>query len=182
MICPKCGATNEDAVVFCGKCGHNIHTAVAAQPPQAPAAAQVTYAGFWKRVGAHLIDAIIVGVGSGLVGGIIVAAGDGGVDEGFTTFDLTVNGISFIGGWLYYAFMESSPRKATLGKMALGIVVTDYDGKQISFAKATGRYFGKLISAIIILIGFLMVAWTEKKQGLHDMMAGTLVVNEKKSS
>lgn len=181
MFCPKCGATNEDVAVFCGKCGHNIHSAVAVQPAQTPIAAQVTYAGFWKRVGSHLIDGIIIGLVAGIIGGVIVAAvGDGDYDD--LSAQAIINGISFIGGWLYYAFMESSPRKATLGKMSLGIVVTDYDGKQISFAKATGRYFGKLISAILLLIGFLMVVWTEKKQGLHDMMAGTLVVNEKKSA
>jgi uncharacterized RDD family membrane protein YckC len=72
--------------------------------------------------------------------------------------------------------LESSSMQATLGKMALGLKVTDLNGKQISFGKATGRYFAKIISAIILLIGFIMVAFTEKKQGLHDMIAGTLVV------
>ncbi|MBM4406123.1 MAG: RDD family protein [Chloroflexi bacterium] len=116
-------------------------------------------------------------------GDIIVAATGNDVEDdgGFTKLDAVARLIAFFGGWLYYALMESSPRKATLGKMALGIAVTDYDGKQITFAKATGRYFGKLISVVILLIGYLMVAWTEKKQGLHDIMAGTLVVNEKKS-
>ncbi len=74
--------------------------------------------------------------------------------------------------------MESSPTQATLGKMALGIKVTDLAGKRVGFGKATGRYFGKIISALILLIGFIMVAFTEKKQGLHDKMAGCLVVNK----
>jgi uncharacterized RDD family membrane protein YckC len=78
--------------------------------------------------------------------------------------------------WLYWAIMESSSRQATLGKMALGIVVTDLEGHRISFGKATGRYFGKLISLLILLIGFIMIAFTDKKQGLHDMMAGCVVV------
>ncbi len=185
MFCPKCGATNEDAAVFCGKCGHNIHTAVAPQPaaPAPPVPAQVSYAGFWKRLGAYLIDSLIVGIVAGIIGAIIIAATGSDVEEdnGYTAVDGTIQVIAFFGGWLYYAFMESSPRKATLGKMALGIVVTDYEGKGISFGKATGRYFGKIISTIILLIGYLMVGWTAKKQGLHDMMAGTLVVNEKKS-
>ncbi|MER3416968.1 MAG: hypothetical protein C4297_12250 [Gemmataceae bacterium] len=74
--------------------------------------------------------------------------------------------------------MESSRTQATLGKMALGITVTDLEGNRIGFGKATGRFFGKIISALIFYIGFVMAAFTEKKQGLHDMMAGCLVVNK----
>jgi uncharacterized RDD family membrane protein YckC len=74
--------------------------------------------------------------------------------------------------------MESSARQATLGKMAVGIKVTDEAGARISFGRAVGRYFGKFVSTIILLIGFLMVAFTEKKQGLHDKLAGTLVVKK----
>ena len=81
-------------------------------------------------------------------------------------------------GWLYFSLMESSPTQGTLGKMALGIKVTDLEGNQVGFGKATGRYFGKIISTLILLMGFIMVAFTEKKQGLHDMMAGCLVVNK----
>jgi uncharacterized RDD family membrane protein YckC len=74
--------------------------------------------------------------------------------------------------------MESSARQATLGKMALGIVVTDLDGNRIGFGRATGRYFAKILSALILLIGFIMAAFTQKKQGLHDIIAGTLVVKK----
>ena len=97
----------------------------------------------------------------------------------------TAEGAEFIGniigvilGWLYSALFESSPQQATLGKMALGIKVTDLHGNPISFGKATGRHFGKIISGLILFIGFIMVAFTERKQGLHDMMAGCLVVNK----
>lgn len=79
--------------------------------------------------------------------------------------------------WIYFAGMESSNTQGTLGKMALGIKVTDLKGSKIDFGKATGRYFGKIISALIHLIGYIMVAFTQKKQGLHDIMAGCLVVN-----
>jgi uncharacterized RDD family membrane protein YckC len=78
--------------------------------------------------------------------------------------------------------MESSPKQGTLGKMALGIVVTDMDSRRISFGRATGRYFAKILSGLILGIGFLMVAFTEKKQGLHDILAGTLVVKGSASS
>lgn len=75
--------------------------------------------------------------------------------------------------------MESSAKQATLGKMAVGIVVTDMNGGRISFGNATGRFFGKILSGLIIYVGFIMVAFTDKKQGLHDMMAGTLVVQKR---
>lgn len=84
--------------------------------------------------------------------------------------------ISTLINWLYFALMESSGRQATLGKMALGIVVTDLNGDKIGFGRATGRYFAKILSGLILFIGFIMVAFTQKKQGLHDMIAGTLVV------
>lgn len=79
--------------------------------------------------------------------------------------------------WLYYALMESSVKQATLGKMALGIKVVDYSGNRISFGKASGRYFGKILSGMIMGIGYIMAGFTEKKQALHDMLAGCLVVN-----
>jgi len=79
------------------------------------------------------------------------------------------------GDWLYSAFMLSSSYQATLGKMIFGMKVTDLSGNRISFARATGRHFAKWVSAAILFVGFLMVAFTERKQGLHDMLAGTLV-------
>ena len=74
--------------------------------------------------------------------------------------------------------MESSPTQGTLGKMALGIKVTDLEGDKIDFGRATRRHFAKIISALILYIGFIMVAFTQEKQGLHDMMAGCLVVTK----
>ncbi len=81
--------------------------------------------------------------------------------------------------WLYYAIMESSPLQATLGKLAVGSIVTDLDGDRISFLKATGRHFGKLISALILCLGYLMAGFTERKQALHDLIAGCLVIQKK---
>ena len=81
--------------------------------------------------------------------------------------------------WLYYASMESSSAQATLGKMAVGVKVTDDSGARIGSGCATGRYFGKIVSALILLVGYMMAGWTEKKQVLHDMMAGTLVVKSR---
>lgn len=82
--------------------------------------------------------------------------------------------LSIVIGWLYEAFQASSSYQATLGKRACGIKVTDEEGRQISFGRATGRHFAKIISGLI-LIG-VMAAFTQKKQALHDVMEGTAVV------
>ena len=84
----------------------------------------------------------------------------------------------FAGSWLYHTMMESSRHQATLGKMALGIIVTDLNGARISFARANARFFGKWISGMIMNIGYLMAAFTEKKQALHDILAGCLVIRK----
>jgi uncharacterized RDD family membrane protein YckC len=83
-----------------------------------------------------------------------------------------------IGAWLYAALMESSDFQATLGKMAVGIRVTDMDNQRISFGRASGRHFAKWISSLILLIGYIMAGFTDKKQALHDMIANTLVVKK----
>jgi uncharacterized RDD family membrane protein YckC len=88
---------------------------------------------------------------------------------------LGVQGLSFVLNWLYFAVLESSSMQGTLGKKALGMIVTDLDGAPIGFGRATGRYFAKILSALIMMIGFVMVAFTARKQGLHDLIAGTLV-------
>ena len=78
--------------------------------------------------------------------------------------------------WLYFALLENSERGATVGKMAMGLRVVTSDGQRLSFLNATGRYFAKILSAIILCIGFIMIGFTDKKRGLHDMIAGTLVI------
>ena len=83
-----------------------------------------------------------------------------------------------VASWLYFALMESSNKQATVGKMALSIKVTDINGNRLTFGRATGRYFGKILSGMILYIGFIMAGFTEKKQALHDMIAGCLVVNK----
>jgi uncharacterized RDD family membrane protein YckC len=80
-----------------------------------------------------------------------------------------------MGNWVYFASLESSPWRATLGKKALGLMVVDLAGNRISFPRASGRFFAKIISSMTFLIGFLMAGFTAKKQALHDMLAGCLV-------
>ena len=145
------------------------------------------YAGFWLRAVAFLIDSVITGIAGavlggcvgGIMGGLMGAAG--GFEGEFTQeqllgFQLMGNIIAIIVGWLYYALLEASSWQATLGKKALGLKVVDLDGDRISFLRATGRHFGKIISSLICFVGFFMAGFTEKKQALHDMMAGCLVV------
>ena len=83
--------------------------------------------------------------------------------------------VTIAASWLYEALMESSSYQSTLGKMIFGMKVTDLYGNRISFARATGRHFAKILSGMILCIGFIMVGLTERKQGLHDLLAGTLV-------
>ena len=138
----------------------------------------MVYAAFGTRFVAALLDGIITMVGSFIVGfvfGAVMAAG-GMVD--LQALELMGNLLGMVIAWLYSAVMESSPAQATLGKMAMGIKVTDLDGRPISFGRATGRHFGKIISGLLLLIGYIMAAFTERKQALHDIMAGCLVVRK----
>lgn len=139
---------------------------MAAEMATSMPAQTAAYAGFWRRVGALLIDSILLSV---VFGPLYLALRDQ-----VQTWYALETGAS----WLYYALMESSPRQATLGKMALGIIVTDMEGRRIGFGRATGRYFAKIISALILGIGYLMAAFTARKQGLHDIIVGTLVVKK----
>jgi uncharacterized RDD family membrane protein YckC len=128
------------------------------------------YAGFWRRVAAALIDGILVAVVSWIVTGIFSGISDGA--------EVTAQILVLIAAYGYYAGMESSSYQATVGKIALGIQVTDLSGNRISFLRALGRNLAEILSALILLIGYIMVAFTPKKQGLHDLIAGTLVVKK----
>ena len=79
----------------------------------------------------------------------------------------------------YFVLLESSVLQATVGKFLFGIKVVDLNGKRISFARATTRFFAKILSGQILLIGYFMAAFTERKQALHDLLAGTLVIKAK---
>ena len=120
---------------------------------------------------------MLLGVVS-LIISVIILGGD--ADDASRGAQVAVNTIAFAIAWGYYAGMESSTKQATLGKMILGIVVTGVDGQRITFMRATGRHFAKILSGLLLFIGYLMVLWTARKQGLHDIMAGTLVVQGKR--
>ena len=140
-----------------------------------------SYAGFWKRLAALVIDYTIVFVSMfvlflGL--GILVAILNGTDTYSADDWESMVNCFSFIAFWMYFAGMESSRYQGTLGKVMLRIKVTDLSGQPISFGRACGRHFSKIISGILLGIGYLMAAFTQKKQALHDMIAGCLVVEK----
>jgi uncharacterized RDD family membrane protein YckC len=127
------------------------------------------YAGFWRRFAGYLIDSILVSIVGGILFAILAGVGgDGGAVIGYL--------IWIVGAFVYSAWMESSAYQATVGKIALGIQVTDLNGNRVSFGRALGRNLAKILSGLILYIGFIMAAFTERKQGLHDMIAGTLVV------
>jgi uncharacterized RDD family membrane protein YckC len=142
----------------------------------------VRYSGFWIRLVALIIDGIVVRVVVAPVGMIFGGLGlAGGMMTGVPHAGLALlgGGVTLIlvlfGSWLYEAFMESSSYQATLGKMIFGMKVTDLNGNRISFERATGRHFAKWLSGLVLCIGYIMVGFTERKQGLHDLLAGTLV-------
>jgi len=153
------------------------------------------YAGFWLRLVAYIIDSLVLGVVFGilfLVGIAMVGVGsleslahdmqNGGNAEPPVALIAVVVLVILLGAiaaWIYYAYMESSANQGTLGKMALGLIVTDVQGRRISFARATGRFFSKIITGMIPLaIGYIMAGFTEKKQALHDFIASTLVLRK----
>ncbi|MGX7925175.1 RDD family protein [Tsuneonella sp. HG094] len=141
------------------------------------------YAGFWLRVAAYLIDTIILYVVQMV---FVMTLGLSMIPAAHVLSDEVAGGlfvglyvVMFVLGVLYFVIMESSAKQATLGKMILGLTVTDMAGGRITFLRALGRYFAKFVSALILCIGFVMAGFTERKQGLHDLMCGTLVVKAK---
>lgn len=141
----------------------------------------IPYGGFWWRVLAYFIDGIVLAIANGMIEGIF------GIGMGpFTMLGAERDvfaSVAFMGmtgglllvNLLYFAVMESSRLQASVGKLAVGLIVTDIHGERIGFGRALGRYLAKILSAAILCIGFIMVAFTERKQGLHDLIAGTLV-------
>jgi len=165
------------------------YSPVPVQPVRYQPVAPSPYGGFWLRVLAYFLDYLVVSLVStplffiflfptiarfvqqanenrepspemiaSLIGPILI-------------FSLIVGA----GQWLYDALLTSSSWQGSIGKRIVHLKVTDEAGNRISFARATGRYFARIVSFAIMYVGVIMVAFTDKKRGLHDMMAGTLV-------
>ncbi len=145
---------------------------------------EVEYAGFWRRLAASIIDGLVLTI-PGVVVGFVIGFGEtlllyslGTLSEDAQSglISLSTYLAALVINWLYFAVLESSSWQATMGKRALGIIVTDEHGERLTFARATGRHFAKFLSGLVLYIGFLMAGWTSRKQAIHDMVANTLVV------
>lgn len=207
MFCSSCGQSVPDAAAFCPQCGRatavatpagcatigTVPAAIAANPSAAATVATgLVYAGFWLRFVAYIIDAVLLSVLELVLILIIVAVFGLGTVIRNLPENRDVNSIFtatvilaivvfacavFVVIWLYFACMESSRYQGTLGKMALGLIVTDLQARPVSFGRASGRFFAKIITGLIPLcIGYIMAGFTAKKQALHDMIASCLVL------
>jgi len=148
-------------------------------------AQDIVYAGFLRRWAALFIDSIILSVvfyALSMFFGMAAVFGSASLDAG--TGAAALNGIFammyllyFLMAGAYYSLLESSSNQATVGKMALGIKVTDSNGQRLSFLHALGRWASAALSYLTFYIGFFFAGWTERKQALHDFVAGTMVVD-----
>jgi uncharacterized RDD family membrane protein YckC len=158
---------NEDAASSCSKCDTSLSSIYLQDIEQSP------YVGFWNRFYAAFIDGIAlqilsfaIGIGVGILGIFIPWL--------LSDFILILLGLSAV--VLYYAGFESSTYQATIGKQVIGIKVVDLEGNRISFGKAFFRYVIKIVTALMLGIGYLAIIFSKKKQGLHDMAVGLVVV------
>jgi len=127
--------------------------------------------GFWKRLFAFFIDGFIIYIPFAVLSYLIY--GTFNYDEQ-TVFNLT----SGLVGTLYFIIAPVTSLQATLGKAALGMKITDRAGRKISLARSIGRYFAQILSYLTFFFGYLMIGFTKEKTGLHDLIAGTYVVNK----
>jgi uncharacterized RDD family membrane protein YckC len=134
------------------------------------------YAGFGIRLAAWVIDtlalAVIGFVAGTILGGIAELAG-GRVNSGDR---LTIDLLGLILSFAYYTLLTASRRRATLGKQVVGIVVVDESGRRLDPTRSAGRWLGTVLSALILLIGYLMIAFDPRRRALHDRLARTYVV------
>ena len=201
IFCSKCGAQNSAVAQSCQNCGLTLSSSLAPSQAAAPAPAYAPappvayappsiYGGFWIRLLAHLIDHIILGVVAAplffitVLPSIIRIAQQADRDqEPSPEMIITIISsvfvyiaLAFVGQWLYEALLTSSSWQGTIGKKILRLKVVDEAGNRIGFGRATGRFFAKILSSMFMCIGFIMIAFTERKTGLHDMLAGTRVL------
>jgi uncharacterized RDD family membrane protein YckC/Tfp pilus assembly major pilin PilA len=147
------------------------------QPPPLPVA--VPYGGFWVRFAAHFVDGFIIWVLTVVLVVIWVVA----VEFEGSDIATILWSVSFVTvGQFYHAYYVSSAKMATPGKRLCGLYVTDVDGHRLSFVHALGRNVAALLSYLTLYIGFFMAGLTERRQALHDKLAGTLVHRQPGSS
>jgi uncharacterized RDD family membrane protein YckC len=182
MVCSKCGATNPEDAKFCIECGAEF----VSREENITSVSYSEFGSFWERFLAYCIDSAILIFGSIPVGflgsffiGFIIALMGSEIEEMEGFFIVLYYILAFVSSWLYFTIMQSSKLQATVGKKVCNLVVTNSTGNRISFGKANVRFWSKFISAVIFGIGYLMAAFTEKHQALHDMIADTVVLKKK---
>ena len=132
---------------------------------------EILLAGFWRRAGAWAIDsALLAGVAA-----FVASAVSALLHNDFQALANVIPVTSAL-AWAYFAVLESSPAQGTLGKLALSLYVADTRGDPITFRRASFRHLFKTISTLVLLAGWAMAAFTPRKQALHDVLAGTLVL------
>lgn len=205
LFCSQCGAQSSVAAEFCEKCGARITSgtaspvaagnypaAVAAAHQASPALPGGYCGGFWIRVVAYLIDQLLFTVAvlpfflvlifpsfSRLIRESEANQQQPGPEVVFTI--LGSMGlffvIAFCGSWLYEALLTSSSWQGTVGKRIMRLKVTDDFGNKLSFGRSTARFFAKILSGWVMYVGFIMVAFMERKRGLHDVICNTQVLH-----
>jgi uncharacterized RDD family membrane protein YckC len=192
-FCSSCGAPVHAGMEVSAATAapHEVRSGPVAVVPVEPSAsgAALVCGGFWRRLWSHLIDRFILGVVLLPVSFMVFVPMLANESIDWTDTDqpaevlaalmgamLTLAFLALLGSWLYFALMQSSSRQATLGQLALGLRVTDLEGRRISFARASGRLFATMLTGLTFGIGYLTVLFKTKKQTLHDLVAGTLVV------
>jgi len=182
MYCSKCGARAPDDETLCGSCGAalQVNAGNAWPRPSVVVVPQVVYSGFWRRVMAGVVDFAVC---APFLYALEYAVGQ----TPFETPDWspgywTLQWVEIAIGWFYGALLESSRCQGTLGQQLLDVRVCDLSGRRVSFLRATGRHFAQYLSLFTLGIGFLMIAFTARKQALHDRLAGCLVVRRERET
>jgi uncharacterized RDD family membrane protein YckC len=171
------GEFNENFNPFASPQAEDTRPSFAGIHEEAGENGPVQYAGFLARFIASIIDGLIVGgIYFVLLFLLVLNKFDAVGEDVLAVFGLILQLISIVMFWLYAALMESSSAQATLGKKWLGMKVTNLQGGPVSFGQATGRHFGKWLSQLLFCLGYFMQPFTEKKQALHDKLAGCLVI------
>lgn len=172
-ICPGCGAINGENDRFCSKCGLALDA-----PTPATARKQIN-AGFMIRLGAYLVDQIVLFLIGFVVLSLLIEALNPGVtsnEDELSAVQLVITyAVGIALNMLYYTITVGKWGR-TIGKQIFGLQVLTADGKRVSYLKAFVRSFGYYISAFTLFFGFLMIAWNKQARGLHDLLAGTIVI------
>lgn len=180
MYCVQCGQWVADGETACPRCGTAVHGTAIGPLPAAPAPAaapvpELRYGGFWRRLATGIVDGIVLffpfAIVRVLMGGDVWGAGGLWANDAWRWS--LVNGLL---GWLYCALLESSPAQGTLGQQLLGLRVCNYRLGRVGFGRATGRHFGQVLSALTCGLGYLVQLFTKRRQTLHDLIAGCVLV------